>query len=291
VSKLAKIWPDVILGAVLAFACALPVAAQDAAAPAAAVTSETVVATVNGTDITIGHMIMLREQLPPEYQSLADDVLFKGILDQLVQQTALSQSVEAQISARDTLAMENERRAYLAGVAVDLAADGAVTDAAVQALYAERFAATTPATEYHAAHILVATEEQAKELKAQIDAGADFAEVAKANSTDGAAASGGDLGWFGLGMMVKEFEDAVVTMKAGEVAGPIQTQFGWHLVKLDETRSAAAPDLESVRGELTAELQQKAVAARIEELTAAAGVTRNDQGIDPSVLRDQTLFK
>ncbi len=286
-SKLANSFPTMIRGAVLAVAFGLPVAAQDAVP----VTAETVVATVNGTEITVGHMLVLRQQLPAEYQSLDTAVLFKGILDQLVQQTALSQSVEGQTTRRDMLALENDRRAYLAGVAVDLAAETAVTDDALQALYAERYASTSPATEYRAAHILVATEDEARQLKVQIDAGADFADVARTNSTDGAAASGGDLGWFGRGMMVKEFEDAVVTMKAGEVAGPIQTQFGWHLVKLDETRTAAAPDLESVRADLATELQQKAVAGRIEALTAAAAITRTDEGIDPAVLQDQTLFK
>ena len=264
--------------------------APDAAAPVAA-TAGTVVATVNGTELTIGHMLALREKLPAEYQSLPDDVLFKGILDQLVQQTALAQSHEAAISPRDLLNIDNDRRAYLAGAAVDAVAGQAVTDAALQAAYDARYASAAPSTEYKAAHILVTTEEEAKAIKSAVDNGADFAQQAMEKSTDGAAANGGDLGWFGQGMMVKEFEDAVIRMQPGTVSDPVKTQFGWHVIQLSETRIAAAPALDTVRDEITAELQQKAVVDHITALTAAATVTRTAEGIDPTVLRDQTLLQ
>ncbi len=95
----------------------------------------------------------------------------------------------------------------------------AVTDEALQAAYDERFKDAAPQTEYNAAHILVQDEAKAKELKTQLDGGADFAELAKANSIDtGSGAMGGDLGWFGLGMMVKPFEDAVVAAEVGKVS-------------------------------------------------------------------------
>lgn len=271
-------------------------ATEPAAEPAAAdamtapVSADTVVARVNGTDITVGHMILLREQLPAEYQNLPDDVLFRGILDQLIQQTALSQSVEGHLTRRDDLSLENDRRAYLARAAVDAATAVPITDEALQAAYDAKYGTVEPTREYHAAHILVATEEEAKALKAEIDGGADFGEVAMAHSTDGAAASGGDLGWFGPGMMVKEFEDAVVAMTAGNVSDPVKTQFGWHLVKLIETRSATAPTLDTVRDELSADIRQKAVEARITELTSPSAVTRSDKGIDPGVLRDASLL-
>jgi peptidyl-prolyl cis-trans isomerase C len=135
----------------------------------------------------------------------------------------------------------------------------------------------------------VETEEQAKELKVQLDGGAAFADLARANSTDSSAAGGGDLGWFGLGMMVKPFEDAVVALKPGEVSAPVQTQFGWHLILLAETRDAAAPPLDQVRGELAAELQRKAIEEHVAAVTAAATVTRTE-GIDPAVVRSETLF-
>ncbi|MGQ0565498.1 MAG: peptidylprolyl isomerase [Gemmobacter sp.] len=262
---------------------AVPVMAQD-------MTADTVVATVNGTAITLGHMIVLREGLPEQYQSLPDDVLFKGILDQLVQQVALEQAMEGKLTKHDLLSVENQRRGMVSGLALQGVIAAAVTDQALQAAYDARFKDAAPKTEWNASHILVDTEDKAKDLKAQIDGGADFAELAKANSSDGAAANGGSLGWFGTGMMVKPFEDAVVAMMPGEVAGPIQTQFGWHLVKLNETRLAEVPPLDALREELAAEIEQAAVKAHVDGLVAAATVTRPGEGIDPATLRDASLL-
>ena len=282
-AKFAAFWPRLALGAACVFGLVAPAAAQD-------VSADTVVATVNGTAITLGHMIVLRETLPEQYQALPDDVLFKGILEQLIQQAALEQSLAGKTTKRDALALENSRRGYLSGVALEGVVAAAVTDTALQAAYDAKYAGAGGQTEYHAAHILVDTQEKAAALKAEIDGGADFAELARANSTDGAAESGGDLGWFGPGMMVKPFEDAVLAMKPGEVAGPVQTQFGWHLIKLAETRIASAPPLDQVRDELATEIEKTAVAAAIDALTAAATVTRPGEGIDPAALKDQSLL-
>ncbi|PIN70474.1 peptidylprolyl isomerase [Candidatus Woesearchaeota archaeon CG11_big_fil_rev_8_21_14_0_20_43_8] len=90
--------------------------------------------------------------------------------------------------------------------------------------------------EVRASHILVPTEEQAKELKEQIDNGGDFGVLAKAHSKCPSGNKGGDLGWFRRGMMVKEFDTACFSMKEGEVSGPIKTQFGWHIIKLTGKR-------------------------------------------------------
>ncbi|MFN3292866.1 MAG: peptidylprolyl isomerase [Gemmobacter sp.] len=260
---------------------AMPAMAQDAA---------TVVATVNGTEITLGHLAVLRSQLPEQYQQLPDDVLFRGILDQVIQQTALSQAAEGLVTRRDELALENDRRAYLAGLVLQDAVKSAITEEALQAAYDARFKDAAPGTEYNAAHILVATEDEAKAIREKLDAGADFAELARQHSTDGAAPGGGALGWFGAGQMVKPFEDAVMALQPGQIGGPVQTQFGWHLVKLNETRIAEAPKLEDVRGELISELEQATIDARIKAATEGATVTRNDAGIDPALLKSPTLF-
>jgi peptidyl-prolyl cis-trans isomerase C len=253
-------------------------------------TAETVVATVNEVQITLGQMVALRETLPEQYQSLPDDVLFKGILDQLVQQEVLRQSV-TDISPRDTATIENDLRGYVSGVAIQSIIQTAVTDAALQAAYDARFKDAVPQTEYNAAHILVATQEEADKLKAELAAGADFAELAKANSTDtGSGANGGDLGWFGLGMMVKPFEDAVISARVGEVAGPVQSDFGWHLILVKETRVAANPTLDQIRDELAAEIENAAIEARLAELQAAATISREGEGIDPAILKNSALI-
>lgn len=277
-------------GAALAAGLALPVLTAPVWAEDAP-TADTVVATVNGTAITLGHMIIAREALPDQYKALPPDVLFKGILDQLVQQTALDQSMDGKLTRRDTLHLENEERGYVSARALEAVVRGAVTDAALQAAYDARFKDAAPQTEYNAAHILVADEAKAKELLAELEAGADFAELAKTNSTDtGSGAAGGDLGWFGLGMMVKPFEEAVVAAEVGKVAGPVQSDFGFHLILVKETRVAAQPTLDDIRDELATEIEQQAIEAHVTEVTAAAAVETPGEGIDPALLGDLSLL-
>jgi peptidyl-prolyl cis-trans isomerase C len=253
-------------------------------------TADTVVATVNGVKITLGHMIALRETLPQEYLSLPDDVLFKGIYDQLIQQEVLAQSV-TNLGPRGTASIENDKRGYVSGVAIEGIVKEAVTDEALQKAYDERFKDAAPQTEYNAAHILVATEEEANALKTELAGGADFAELAKAKSTDtGSGANGGDLGWFGLGAMVKPFEDAVVAAKVGEVSGPVQSDFGFHLILVKETRVADKPTLDQMRDELATEVENAAIKGKIDELTAGATVTREGEALDPAVLKNSALI-
>jgi peptidyl-prolyl cis-trans isomerase C len=277
--KLSGFWSALALSATLS-----------TAAFAEGETADTVVATVNGTKITLGQMIALRETLPPEYQQLPDDVLFKGIYEQLIQQEVLAQSV-TDLSPRTLATIENDKRGLVSGIAIEGIVKTAVTDEALQAAYDTRFKDAVAQTEYSAAHILVDTQEAADKLKADLAGGADFAELAKANSTDtGSGANGGDLGWFGLGMMVKPFEDAVIAAKVGEVTGPVQTDFGWHLILVKETRVAEQPTLDQLREELAAEIEDAAITAKIDELTKAAAVTREGEALDPAVLKNATLI-
>ena len=273
-----------LAGMALAATLALPVLAQDT-------TADTVIATVNGTNITLGHMIAARESLPEQYKALPNETLFKGILDQLIQQTALEQSMADKITKRNLLQLENDKRGYMSNAALQEVVTGAVTDAALQAAYDARFKDAAPKTEYSAAHILVATEAEANDLKAQLDGGADFAELAKTKSTDtGSGANGGDLGWFGLGAMVKPFEEAVVAAEIGKVAGPVKSDFGYHLILVKETRVAAQPTLDDMRDELASEIEQKAVEAHVKALTDAAKIEKPGEGIDPALLSDLTLL-
>ena len=253
-------------------------------------TADTVVATVNGTQITLGQMIAMKESLPPEYQSLPDDVLFKGIYEQLIQQEVLAQSV-TDLGPRAIATMDNDKRGFISGLAIEGIVKEAVTDATLQKAYDDRFKDAKPQTEYNAAHILVATQEEADAIKTELAGGADFAELAKAKSTDtGSGANGGDLGWFGLGMMVKPFEDAVVGAKVGDVTGPVQTDFGYHLILVKETRVAEKPTLDQLRDELAQEVENAAITAKIAELTKGAAVTREGEKLDPTILKNSALI-
>jgi len=261
-----------------------------AMAETAAPTADTVLATVNGVNITLGDVIVTREGLPAQYQSLPDDQLFKGIVDQLVQQEALKQSLGDALSKKSTIAIEGLKRSYLSNEALLAGIKDAVSEAAIQKAYEAKYKDMPPSLEYHAAHILVDSEDKAKALLAEIDGGKSFADVAKANSKDGSAANGGDLGWFGLGAMVKPFEDAVVAATVGKVVGPIKTDFGWHLILVSETRAKAAPPLADVQDQIAKEVQKAAIDAFITATTDKATITRTLEGIDPALIKDVTLL-
>ncbi|WP_212522867.1 peptidylprolyl isomerase [Actibacterium sp. MT2.3-13A] len=272
-----------LLAAAVSLGLALPALAEPAAG--------TVVATVGDETITLGHMILMTAQLPQEYQQLPDEVLYDAVLDQLIRQTAVAQTIEGKLSTEAQLAMENERRSFLAGEALSLLAQSAVTDEALKAAYDERFANAAPELEYNASHILLETQEKAAEVRAEIAAGADFAEMAKTHSTGPTGPTGGALGWFSKGMMVKPFEDAVTALEVGQLSEPVQTSFGWHVITLNETREKATPALEEVRGELAGQIQQAAITEALDEITAAAAVTRSEEKIDPAELRNMELLK
>ncbi|MDF1854999.1 peptidylprolyl isomerase [Pseudooceanicola sp.] len=256
-------------------------------------TADTVVATVNGTDITLGHMIMIRAGLPDQYAQLPADVLFTGILDQLVQQEALAQSWTGDLPKAVTLTLDNERSGQIASAAVEDFLKTALSEAEIQAAYDENYSAASDESEYKARHILVETEDEAKALIEALDGGADFATLAKEKSTGPSGPNGGDLGWFGQGMMVKPFEDAVVALAPGSYTKePVQTQFGWHVILLEETRAKAAPSLDEVRGEIEVELQRTKVQELIDGLVEKANVDRSGaEGIDPTQLTNMQLVE
>lgn len=271
-----------LASAALAIALAFPAQAQDA-------TAATVVARVGATEITLGHLIMARQSLPDQYQQLPDEVLFPGLLDQLVQQTLLAASV-GDDSLRVKASVDNERRGMRAAEAIDGVLTGAVTEAAVAAAYDETYAKAAPGIEWNAAHILVKTKEEAEAIIADLAAGGEFAKLAQKSSDGPSAANGGDLGWFGKGMMVEPFETAVATLDKGAVSTPVETQFGWHVIKLLDTRQTAVPPLAEVRGEIEQTLQRQALEARIAELSQGVQIERPGAALDPKLLSQFDLL-
>ena len=281
-SKHLRIFRSLAVAAVLA----APAIAEET--PAAS----SVVATVNGTAITLGQMILVRDALPDQYKNLPDDVLFQGILDQIVQQTVLSQSLTGDEPTAIAMALENERRLLRAGEAINQILEIGVAEEEITAAYEARYVADYAGpTEFNASHILVETEEKARALRTLLLDGADFAEVAKTESTGPSGPSGGLLGWFGPGEMVPPFEQAVTQMAAGEISEPVKTQFGWHLILLNESRVRPAPTLDEVRNELLNELQQKLVDEEIARLTATAEVDRSAAAsLDPALIKQTELL-
>ena len=289
-----------LAGAAIAFAAAGASWAQDAA-PAAEpaeggseavtdVSADTVVATVNGEVITLGHLVVARYALPDQFQQLPNEVLFDALIDQLIQQTVLGQAM-GEMTRRAQVQLDNERRSIVAAEQIGKVVSDAVTDEAIAAAYDAEYADAEPSQEWDASHILVETEEEAADLLEELEGGADFAELARTKSTGPSGPNGGALGWFGPGMMVKPFEDAVTGMEVGAVAGPIETQFGWHVVKLNDARMKGAPPLDEVRADIVSKLENDAVEQALAALLGAAEVERADvSGIDPNVLSDPSIL-
>ena len=256
------------------------VSAQDA---------DTVLATANGVEITLGHVVALTSRLPENFQTVDDATLFNGVIDQLIQQTLLAEKTDAN-GKGIALALENERRALLATTALEDISKAAITPETLQAAYDAEVGGMAPQPEFRASHILVETEEEAKELIVSLEGGVDFAELAKEKSTGPSGENGGQLGWFGLGQMVPEFEQAVLSLQVEEVSPPVMTQFGWHVLKLFETRERPVPSLEEMTENLTQTLRETAINTAIADLEEGATITRSDMDIDPASVRDASIL-
>ena len=253
-------------------------------------TKETVIVTVNGKDITLGHVLSLASRLPDRYLGAEDKDLYAGIVDQLVQQELLSSLITKE-GAELKLALENERRALIAGDAIQEVFAEALSEEAIQKRYETLYANAEPVPEYKASHILLKTEDEAKEIIKLIEDGGDFAQLAKDKSTGPSGASGGDLGWTGPGQFVPEFETAMVGLKPGGVSEPVKTQFGWHVIKLEDKRDQAAPALVIVLEEIEEALKATALEERISQLETDGNVERKDQDIDPSLVKKFELLE
>ena len=253
------------------------------------VDASTVIATVNGVDITLGHVILLRTELPEQYLTAPDDILFEAIVDQLVEQQLLSSTV-TEDPREITLTLENELRALRAGAAIQVALGDEPTEEEYQAAYDTAMEGFPEEPEFNASHILVETEDEANALVTELEGGADFAELAKEKSTGPSGPDGGALGWFGLGQMVSEFETAVVGMEPGQVSAPVQTQFGWHVILLNEKRITPPPTLDEVRDQITQQLQRERVESAIATLREAATVETFTTDVDPATIKDINLI-
>ena len=279
---------------------AILIGASGAAFADSHVSADTVVATVGETEITLGHMIVLKARLPAQYQTLPGDVLFEGILDQLVQQTILGTSLE-ELSLGSLKSLENEERALRASEVIQKLVESVATTEAVQEVYDARYADNLALREYNADHILFSVEAEASDEDvaaskaramdtiADLTDGGDFATLAKERSEGPSGPSGGALGWMETGRMVAPFAEAVQAMEPGTISQePVRTQFGWHVIRLNEARP---PALETVRAQIVEEIQRAAIEDRVSELQADVEVNRSTvDDIDPSLLDDLSIL-
>ena len=270
-SSLASLAVTGCLAAVLA--ASSPVRAQD----------NPVLAKVNGVEIRASDVALAEEELGPSLAQMdpaskKDNVLAFLIDLKIVAKAAEDKKVENSEDFKRRLAFTRSR------LLMDslLAAEGkaATTEEAMKKVYEEASKQITGEMEVHARHILVETEDEAKAVAEELKKGADFADLAKKKSKDPGAADGGDLGFFTKEQMVPEFSAVAFTLEPGKVSDPVKSQFGWHVIKVEEKRSRKAPDFEQVKAQIEQYVTRKAQADYVAKLRAEAKVERLDQPAD-----------
>ncbi len=241
-----------------------------------------VVARVDGIDITTDDLKFAAADFAGELQRIPEAQHRRVLIDVLVDILVLARAAERE-ALHETERFER-RLAFLRARALRNAyfkarIEGEVTEADMRALYDREIAKLAPQDEIKASHILLATKEEAEAVIAELAEGKDFAELAEEKSTDPTAQrNGGDLGYFGRGRMVKAFEDAAFALEPGKVSAPVESQFGWHVIRLDDRRRQKPPAFEEVRDQIgQAALQEKYI-GRVEELKKTIKVEILDSG-------------
>ncbi|KXF79383.1 peptidylprolyl isomerase [Paramesorhizobium deserti] len=262
--------------------------AQDKAAEAKeAADPAKVLATVNGQPITQGEVDQASNDLDPQFSRLPDEQRRLAALAALIDIKALATEGKAEkldqtdefkqrMNFLSDRALHNE---YFKKEIVDK-----ITDADVRARYDKEIAATPPQNEVRARHILVKTKEEAEAIIKKLDGGAKFEDLAKESSTDGSAANGGDLGYFGQGQMVPEFEKAAFALEPGSYTKePVQTQFGFHVIKLEDKRTQQPPAFDQVKDQVRSIVMRERYVDLVKKLRGELKVTYADPAIEKAM--------
>ncbi|MGO9171618.1 MAG: peptidylprolyl isomerase [Rhodomicrobium sp.] len=242
------------------------------------------VARVNGADITEAELSFAEAEVGAEIAGLPLEARRRVLVEYLVEAHLFAEAaVKNQLGAGKDF---EERLAYyklraLRDTFYDKKVRDAVTEAQAKAAYDEQIAKIAPEPEVRARHILVKSEQEAKDLVKQLKAGADFTELAKKSSDGPSAQTGGDLGYFSRGQMVKPFEDAAFALKPGEISAPVQTEFGWHVIKVEDRRNRPVPSFDEVKDQLMASLVQNQLKTVVQGLRGTAKV----EIVDPELKR------
>jgi peptidyl-prolyl cis-trans isomerase C len=255
----------------LALFASLPLRAEDA---------NPVLVKVNGAEIRQSDVKLAEEELGPSLAQMdpatkKENVLAFLIDMKIVAKAAEDKKIEDRPEFKARLAFTRNR------LLMDnlLATEGkaAATDEAMKKVYDEAAKQIAGEQEVHARHILVETEDEAKAIEAELKKGTDFAELAKTKSKDPGAADGGDLGFFTKDQMVPEFSAVAFALEPGKISDPVKSQFGWHVIKVEEKRSRKAPDFDQVKAQIETYVTRKAQAEYVTKLRETAKVERMDQ--------------
>ncbi|WP_269931152.1 peptidylprolyl isomerase [Aminobacter sp. HY435] len=282
------------LAASLVALSSLPLAAQEsapaqpAAPAAAAVDPNAVVATVNGQPVTEADIALAEKdlgaqfgRLPPEQRRAA--ALSSIIEIRLMAAKATEQGLDKDAEFQRQMAFLSQRALH--GEMVDKEVAGKITDDEIRARYDKEIAATPPVNEVHARHILVKTKEEADAIVKQLDGGADFQKLANEHTTDPSGkTSGGDLGYFGPGQMVPEFEKAAMALDVGAYTKePVQSQFGWHIIKLEDKRAQQPPAFDAVKDQVKSLLIREKYIELVKQVRDGAKVDITDPELKKAI--------
>ena len=251
--------------------------------PARADDANPVLAKVNGSEIRQSDMAIAEEELGPSLEKMdpatKKENLLAFLIDmKIVAKAAEDKKVEDSDDFKKRLAFARNRLLMDSLLANE--GKAATTDEAMKKVYDDAAKQITSEQEVHARHILVATEDEAKAIEEELKKGADFAELAKKKSKDPGASDGGDLGFFTKDQMVPEFSAVAFSLEPGKISDPVKSQFGWHIIKVEEKRNRKPPDFDQVKGQIETYVSRKAQADYVAKLRETAKIERMDQPAD-----------
>jgi len=238
---------------------------------------DSVIARVNGIDITQSDLALAEEDLGSEMQATPADAKREQLISYLADVIMVTQAAEKKKVADNPdfkRRLAFLRNKLLMGYELQEEAKAAVSDEAMQQTYQDAVKSMAGQEEVHARHILVESEDEAKTILAELKGGADFAAVAKERSKDPGAAAGGDLGYFSKEQMVPEFAEVAFKMYAGQLSNPVKTQFGWHIIKVEDRRTRTAPEFEKVKDQIESYMMRKAQTEFVAKLRESAKIER-----------------
>ena len=248
--------------------------------PARAEDANPVLAKVNGAEIRQSDVALAEEELGPSLAQMDPASKKENVLAFLIDMKIVAKAAEAKkIEDRDDFKarLAFTRNRLLMDNLLSVEGKAATTDEAMKKVYEDASKQISGEQEVHARHILVETEDEAKAIEDELKKGADFAELAKKKSKDPGASDGGDLGFFTKDQMVPEFSSVAFALEPGKISDPVKSQFGWHIIKVEEKRNRKAPDFEQVKAQIETYVARKAQADYVAKLRETAKVERMDQ--------------
>ncbi len=252
--------------------------------------AETPFIEVNGKIVKFGSAIIAFSKIQQSNRNFNQKTVFSQIVQQLVNEELLSQNIDKE-NQLTLLALEHEKRSAKAAQMVSKILKNFPNDELVNSAYRNLAEQYGNALEYNASHILVKEEEQAKTILADLKGGKAFEEMAKEHSVGPTGKNGGKLDWFDLNSMVPEFSTALMVLSEGDISQPVKTKFGWHLIKLNETREKKIPELKDVKTQLVQNLRQKKINDYLNSLTKNSKITFLGKDINPNEIANLKLLE